>query len=262
MSELLRRFGFTVYAPDDGSGSGSDGGGGDGTGGDGGDGGDGDGDDKTPKFTQAAANRFEKTGKAKGKAAALREVAETLGMTVEEAKEFIDTQRAEQDGKLSDLDKRERDVDAREKKAEATERKAAETLRDARAMAALAGRGITFETDDDGNLKGKGARVLKLVTADLDSDADGATISAAIDELKADTPELFTGSSSNEGDGHDGSDNGSNGDGGDGGRRPPSGETRGPKPKHTPTEDDLTRGAARAKEYVDRDKPFDPLATS
>lgn len=246
MNELLRRYGFTVFAPDDGGGNGGGEGGGDGSGDDGGEGGDGD----EPKFTQAQANRFEKTGKAKGRDAALREVAESLGMSVDEAKEFIEQRKADEDGKKTDLERRETTLAAKEKATADREALAARKLRDADVMLALVSEGVTFDRDDDGNLIGKGARVLKLATSDLGDTADAAEITAAIEGLKADMPEAFTASSSDGG-----------GDGGDnGGRKPPSGTPGGPKPKAPPTEGDLGRGAELAARYSDRNKPFDPLA--
>lgn len=272
MNEMLRRFGFTVYAPDDGSGDGDgDGGAGDDAGGDGGgdggSGGDGGGSGNGGrKFTQAELNAAARKDRTRGRNAALQEVAETLGMSVEEAKEFIEKKRADDDSTLSEAEKKLKAAEDRDRKAAEREARAARREREATAVAALAAEGVKFERDDDGNLVGKGAKLVKLVTADLDDDADAGVIAAAVDELKVDTPELFTSASGSSGDGDGSGGNGGDGSGdGDGDgeqRRPPSGDLGRPKNSGPPTSDDLDRGKARAAKVNERNKPFDPFATA
>jgi hypothetical protein len=272
MNEMLRRFGFTVYGPDDGAGSGSTD---DGTGER--EGGSGSGSTSTDDDAQRALNAREAAGKAKGKRQALQEVADTLGMSLDEAKKFIDEKKAEDDAAMSEADRKLRDAEAKEAAANARIAEAARREREAAVVAALAAEGVTFERDDDGKLKGKGARAVKLVTAELDDEADAAAISKAIDELKADVPDLFASSTTTTTD-DDTEDerarrlrelqlNGGagivdgNGSNEPGQQRAPSGDLNGggSSQRQQGSESDLERGAALAQKRNEQHKPFDPF---
>jgi hypothetical protein len=276
MNEMLRRFGFTVYAPDDGSGSGST----DDGSGSGGEGGEGSGSTSTDDDAQKALNAREAAGKAKGKRQALQEVADTLGMSLDEAKKFIEERRAADDEALSEADRKLRDAEEKERKANERIAAAARREREAQAIALLAAEGVKFERDDEGNLKGKGARVMKLVVAGLDDNADAVAIGEAIDELKADMPELFgsSGSTTTDDDENLSDDEkarrlrelqlnggagsaGSNGSNGSGEQRAPSGDLNsgGSSQRQQGAQSDLERGAQLAAQRNEQHKPFDPF---
>lgn len=184
-----------------------------------------------------------------------------LGCTPEEAKALLDKQREADSAAMSDADRKAAEADRDKAKALEDSNRAKVAERNANVMIALVSEGVQFERNDDGSLKGKGARVMQLVNADLEPGADAAAIATAVASVKADTPELFVAPSGDGGgDGGSGGDGSNGGTGGDGGtgRPPPSGDL-GPdgKPRKPATTSDLERGAERAKVINDREKPFD-----
>lgn len=142
-------------------------------------------------FTQEQLNRFlakEKAqGKAAGKAEAENALAETLGVSVEEAKAIIAKNKETEDSKKSEADKdREKAAkvlaDAEKAQAEA---KAEQHV--ARIERALAVAGFVTDETDDG--KKKSNRVQRLVTAEVGASYDD--VLADVQSVKSDFPELF-----------------------------------------------------------------------
>lgn len=280
VNEMLRRFGFTVYAPDppaggggsgdqggsggagagsgggagsgDEGGSGGSGGSGGGAGGAGGEGGSGSGSSST--FTQADLDRIGTREHDRGKAAARREFEDAFGMSVEDAKAFLDKKRADDEAAMDEAQRAKAEADRAAETARRAAAQAAARERDAEIRIALIDEGVTLERDDKGELSGKGARLVQLVTASLDDKADAAAIRDAVADVKADMPELFTAASGGAG----GGGNGGNGSGGD--RRPPSPDPAAQQQERKAgVDDDISRGRERARKFSEHDRPFDPL---
>lgn len=209
----------------------------------GGDPGAGGGDDKGSskgvddevKFTQKDLNRIGTKEKADGKAAALREVAEQLGCTVEEAKAALAKAREAEDATKSeaqrDREKAQQELAAAEKaKAEAAAEKHSALIE--RALAKL---GFTGKDEDQ-------ARILRMVTVEV-----GATyedILKDVTEVKASlNPELFGGKKSD-------------GKGGPG--RLPGGDPKGGTPKATGGEGAYAAGQKRFEERKANRGGYDP----
>lgn len=179
----------------DGSGDSGDGSGGSGGSGDGGQGGSGSGDGGTGgagssggvTFTadqQAEVNRITGQRTAEATRAAIRQVAQDLGMTVDEAKQFIAEKKAADEAAKSEEQKRLDAIAAKERDAEAKDAAAAAKVRDADIRIALAEAGATGQELRDAAV---------LIGAGLAADADEAAITTAVDDLKKRRGELFKG---------------------------------------------------------------------
>lgn len=234
-----------------GSGAGGTGGEGGGSGGEGGGtGAGGEGAGGAATFTQADLDRHAGTARQEARRAAERQIADQLGCTPEEAKALIDAKKQADSEAMSEAEKREKAADAKEKTAVERENAAKLAERRAAVMVALVSEGVKFEQNDDGSLKGKGARIMQLVNADLDVDADPAAIATAVASVKADTPELFAAPTEPQL-GPDGKPIAA----------PPSGDL-GPdgKPKVQASTTELERGKERAQKVNEAEKPFDLAA--
>lgn len=278
---MLRRFGFTVYAPEGGDGGGAGGqggaggagagsgsgaggtgseGGSGGTGGSGGGGEGGNGNEggagsgsSSSTFTQADLDRIGTREHDRGKSAARREFEEQFGMSVDDAKAILDKRRADDEAAMTEAQRVQAEAQREKEKATQAAAQAAARERDAEIRIALVDEGVTLERDEKGELSGKGARLVQLVTASLGDAADADAIADAVAGVKADMPELFT-ASSGEGGG------GGNGGNGGGERRPPSTDPQQQQQQRKQgVDDDITRGRDRAKRANEHDRPFDPL---
>jgi hypothetical protein len=188
-------------------------------------------EDKT--FTQADLNRIATREKAEGKAAAEKAIAESLGVSIEDAKAIIAASKEAEDKKKSEADK-DREAAAKERtEAEKVRKDAAKELHEARVRTAFAAAGFT---GDDDALK----RVLPMVTV-----AEGASsedIAADVKELKKTlNPDLFGAKK-----------------GGAGGGRLPGGDPKGGTPPPAGGEDAMTRGAQRFKDKLAKRPGYDP----
>lgn len=174
-------------------------------------------EDKT--FTQADLNRIGAKEKAEGKAAAERAIAESLGVSIEDAKVIIAKSKEAEDQKKSEADK-DREAAAKERaEAEKTRKDVARELHEARVRTAFAAAGFTGDEDA---LK----RAMKAVTVDEGASADDIT--ADVKELKKTlNPELFGSKKAG------------------GGGRLPGGDPKGGTPPPAGGEDAMSRGAQR-----------------
>lgn len=151
--------------------------------------GDDDGDDadtgKPPEktYTQRDLNRIAKREKEQGRKAALQQVADDLGMTVEEAKTFMEEANARSGKDTEDASKAKTRAAEKEKKAAALLVEAIEIRNSARVAAKLTAAGLAPKLAE---------RLASTVDIDLtDDDLDDDDIADAIDELREDTPALF-----------------------------------------------------------------------
>lgn len=175
---LTDLFDLRLYrAPDDGAGSGAGDDGGS-TGGDAGDDDQGAGDE--PKVPQSKVNDIATRERQQGERSAIAKVAEELGMSVEDAKKFIKDAKNADRQKMSEADRKL--DEAAEKEAAAVRREEAAALRELNAdvRATLIEAGVPRARAD------KAARLLDLKPGD-----DAKTITAAVEDLKPDWPELF-----------------------------------------------------------------------
>ncbi len=191
---------------------------------------------------QAEVSRIAAREKAEGERAATRSIEELLGVKPEEAKAIIDAAREAEAGKLSEAEKALKAATTAQEKADADLALARKIARDAAISVVLTANGVPVELDETGNMKGRAARIVKLL--DVGDDADGATITAAVSALKEEEPALF-GAATPPAPGAP--------------PRPPSGDPPGNPPGSPPSADGLTRGAARAATANESTKPFDPL---
>ncbi|WP_169165111.1 hypothetical protein [Cellulomonas taurus] len=129
-------------------------------------------------FTQQQLNDIAASEKAQGRNAALREVSEKLGMTVEDAAQVLAAAKAADDANKSDA-QRDREAAAKEKAEAEAEKAAAAADRHAARVERLLG------TAGAANVA-VAARAIDVAVG-----ADDATVTAAIEKLKTDAPGLF-----------------------------------------------------------------------
>lgn len=130
--------------------------------------------------SKAEAERQATAAANAAKKAAEQQVADTLGVSVAEAKKLIDAQKATEDAAKSDTQKALEAATAAQAAAELAKSEAAADRLAAKVERKLGAAGV-----DDKAL----ARAIRLVA--LDPDADDAAIDAEIEALKTDVPGLF-----------------------------------------------------------------------
>lgn len=188
-------------------------------------GGQGDPPDSPRTFTQEELDRIATREKQRGEQAAQRQVAEDLGVSLDEAKRIITEHRTREESEKSEAQKARDQAEKEKADAEKAKADAARERYDTRVERALLRAGVP---DDEGKLD----RVKRMVTAEVDADQDA--ISADVAQLKEDFPQLFAQQQSN------------------GGGRAPSGDPPGNPPKPKGGDDPLKRGAERAKQRFNR----------
>jgi hypothetical protein len=155
-------------------------------------------DDDPPArtFSQDDLNRIAAREKDQGRAAALNEVAATLGMPVDEAKKLLDAARAAEDARKTQA---ERDAEtARQEKAQADQARseAAAVVQRAKVERALLVAGLPAVVADGAGRDAEEAaerlleRAVRLV--DIPAGADAAAVAAVVTQLKQDLPALFS----------------------------------------------------------------------
>lgn len=244
---LEKLFGTRYYfAPDEGGGSGGggeggnsggDGGGNSGGGSSGGDGGGAGGGERT--LTQADVDRIVSQRVNETKTATERQVAESLGVSIDEAKRIIAEAKEQEDAQKTEAQRAREAADA-EKAAAAEEKKTAASDRHAaKVERALLRAGVTDE--DDEKLDKRLTRLSRLI--DVEVGADEAAIKAAVDALKVEEPALF-GTPAGEGGGDNGEPKGVKPP------KAPGSDPKGSPPPPKQSEDAFSRGAERAKGYA------------
>lgn len=131
-------------------------------------------------FDQDAVNRMLAREKDQGEKAAMSAVAEKLGMSIDDAKAFIEQKKQADQAAMSEADRRLAEATERENKAAQREAAAAVREHEAAVSAAL----LQARLDPD-----RLARARKLVEAD--PGADEKTIADAVTQLKKDEPAWF-----------------------------------------------------------------------
>lgn len=171
-------------------------------------------------FTQEEVNRMMAREKSQGRDAAIRDVADQLGVSVEEAKDIIQNHQQQMEAQKTEAQKAQEAADRAKAEAEAEKQLAARERHDLKVERAV---GIADPQ--------KAAKVARML--DLEVGASDEEISAAVEATRELFPMLFE-----------------QGQGG-GGRKLPDSDP-GPSPKPKPSgEDGYSRGADRAKEYQD-----------
>lgn len=184
--------------------------------------------DAPKTFTQDDLTRVATKEKQEGKAAAERELAEQLGVPLDQAKQIIADARAKDEATKTEAQK-DRDAAAREKsEAEAEKAVAKQEVHDARLERAFAKEGLDLDDSDE-----KVKRLVRLVSSEVGSSYED--ILAEVKTLKTDFPALF----------------GEEVAPVKGGKPPkaPNGDPKGNPPKPTGGEDKFTAGAERAKSH-------------
>lgn len=223
------------FAPED-TGSGDDPAGGGGT--DGGDGGDADKDGDGKKFTQADLKRIAAKEKAEGKRAAEKALADSLGVSLDEAKKIIAKHRETEDANKSEAEREREKAKQEREAAEAEKREAAAEKHEARIERALVAAGFS---GDDKRL----ARVRKMVTVEVGASYDD--VLADVNEAKTEFPELFTSKTPDDGkDKRDG--------------KLPSSDPNGKPPPPKGGEDSYAAGQKRFAAKKAKRPTFNPLA--
>lgn len=143
----------------------------------------------------AAAEQARRDAEAKGirkeaERKAAKDLADSLGMSVDDAKKLIAERKAAAEAAQSETDKAIAAAKVREDAATARESAAAAKERQTDAKAALIAAGIKLPEKADDRAK-KLSRATSLLLAEAGDDADEAAIAAAADVLKAEMPELF-----------------------------------------------------------------------
>lgn len=143
----------------------------------------------------AAAEQARRDAEAKGirkeaERKAAKDLADSLGMSVDDAKKLIADRKAEQEAAQSESEKAVNAAKERERLADEREAKAAAKERQTDAKAALLAAGIKLPEKAEDRAK-KLSRATSLLLAEAGDDADEAAIAAAAETLKAEMPELF-----------------------------------------------------------------------
>lgn len=189
-------------------------------------------------FTQADLNKIAAKQKSEGKAAAMRELAEQLGVPVEEAKAIIEAARKAEDAKKSEAEKDREKAQQELAAAEKAKADAAREIHAARIERALAALGFTGD-------EAAGKRVHGMVTVEVGGSYED--VLSDVKELqKTLNPELFGGKKSD-------------GKGGGSGRLP-GGDPKGGTPKPTGGEGAYAAGQKRFEEAQKKRRVFNPLA--
>jgi hypothetical protein len=202
-------------------------------------GGDGDkgGDDSKGKtFTQAELNKIATKEKAEGKAAGERAVAESLGVSIEEAKKIIKASKDAEDAKKSDADKDRETAAAERAEAEKAKGEAAKEIHEARIERAFAAE--KFGGDDEAM-----KRVRRMVSVETGATYDD--VLADVQAVKKDFPALFEAKAD---------------DGKSGKPKAPVGSVKGTPKKPATGEDRFSVGQQRAREAVQKTRGYNPLA--
>ena len=134
---------------------------------------------ETPRvFTQDDVTAIATREKAQGHRAAMQEVSEKLGMTIEEATKLVADHKAAEDAQKSEAQK-DREAAATERAEAATlKSEAARELHVARVTSALIAAGVD-------------AKTIPVINLAVPVGADAAAITVAIDALKVTAPGLF-----------------------------------------------------------------------
>ena len=174
-----------------------------------------DGEDSGKVFSQEDLNRIAAREKAQGRAAAEKQLAEDLGVPLEEAKAIITAHREREDAQKTEHQKAMEDVVERQRKADEAAATASRTTHQATVERLLVRAGANPDLLD------RAARSMVLEVG-----ADEATVTAEIDKLKDEVPSFFGG-----------------------GRTPPPSSSPGgsPPPGGQKVKTGLERGAERAK---------------
>ena len=137
-------------------------------------------------FTQAELTAIATREKAEGEKAAIAKVAETLGMSVEDAAKAIKAQRDRDTAAMTEVERREAAATEREQAAVAREQAATAREHQASVRLALREAGIALPTDKADEAM---ARAVGMVTAQ--PGADDAAIRAEVEQLKTTWPGMF-----------------------------------------------------------------------
>lgn len=178
-------------------------------------------------LTQTEVNAIAAREKAQGKAAAERELADALGVPLEEAKAIIKRSKEESDAKKSEADK-DREAAAREKQEAETEKAAAKKeTHQARLERAFDKVGVDLSDDKE---KAKNERLLRMVTAEVGASYED--VLAEVKQIQKDFPGLF-------GESTGGAETTT--------RKAPNGDPKGTPPKPSGGEDKYEAGRKRAE---------------
>lgn len=142
-------------------------------------------------YDEAHVQRVGAQQKAEGERVALAKVAETLGVTVEEAKKIIDEKRAADDKEKSEAQLAREAADREKAVATTATAAAAQETLNAKITQALLASGVDLGAADakDEDRAEKLGMVARLVN--VAPGADDATIKAAIERVKTNVPALF-----------------------------------------------------------------------
>lgn len=169
---------------------------------------------------QSEVNRIAAKEKDEGKAAALKDVQEALGVDLETAKTLIADAKKRADAELSDSQRATKDAEDARKAADTEKAEAVKERHEARVDRAFVAAGLTDEA--------KISRYSRLLDVEVGSKPED--IKKAVDKLKEEEPALFGASTTTP-------------------KRPPApgSDPKGGPPKPKQDEDAYSRGLARAK---------------
>lgn len=204
----------------------------------------GDAGDSDIKFTKEQFANKIKAEKANAKKSALQQVADDLGVDLEEAKTIIAAHKQAETDALSEADRLKRDAEQKDSTATATQAQAKLELLNAR----IDGKIVVatgLDLDDEGD-QTKIARLRTLVAANLTVDSTPDEIAEEFRQAREDFPGLFDISASGGGEGN----------GGGGNNNPPHSDRGGPprrqknQPGGSGSKSGYEKGQERAKAAV------------
>lgn len=180
-------------------------------------------------FTQEELNRIAAREKQEGQRAAQQQVADDLGVSLDEAKRIIQEHHSREEADKTEAQRAREQADREKAEAEREKQTTAAERHDARVERALLRAGVPDSDEDEGKLD----RVKRMVTVDVGAEYED--IKADVETIKKDFPQLFESTPS------------------PGNGRAPSGDPPGQPPRQkTGGEDPMKKGAARAKARFNR----------
>lgn len=188
-------------------------------------------DDKPAEklLPQSEVNRIAATEKEAGKRAAEQELANRLGVPLDEAEQILKAHRERQDAAKTEAEKAKEAAEAEKREAEAEKQAAKAEVHETRLERAFAKTGLALDDDE------KLARIRRMVTVEVGASYDD--VLADVTKLKESFPELFE-AKADDGKGKQKQQ-----------RKAPSGDPSGQPPKPAAGEDAFARGRERAKSH-------------
>jgi ribosomal protein L13E len=138
------------------------------------------------KYTDRDLDKYKGTARKEGREAASRELADQLGVSVDEAKQIISDHRKREEAQKTELDKANERIKELESKSQTTAEKAAARIKKTELKLALRNEGINPERLD------MAVRLADLDSLEVDDEGNVAGLEDVVKAVSEASPEWFT----------------------------------------------------------------------